>query len=193
MQAFRTRTACVARRGRRTALLPSRSYASESHDKDAHHDDHHDDHHHHAPEVKESLGASFYIFAAAIPVSILAYSASREGADGTPSRLSQMMRNFDYFNDWEARNTIRTNLIEQAAHDKHLLLNSGKNMHVELKTPELFNSGSPRAVPAGHYPDLAYVTEHYRKQAAAEEERKMQKLLAKRKAQEQQQQQQEGS
>ncbi|KAI4865575.1 hypothetical protein F4820DRAFT_419972 [Hypoxylon rubiginosum] len=174
MQALRTRAACVARRTRPTTLRSSRSYASESHGHD----------HHHAPEVAEGLGTAFYVFAALVPASYIGYSISRPGSDGEPSAVSKWLKNFDYFNDWETRNTLRTNIFEQAAHDKHLLLYSGKSTHVELKTPELFNSGSPWSVPAGHLPNLDHVREHYQKQAAVEEERKLQKLAEKSKEQE---------
>ncbi|KAI1119372.1 hypothetical protein F5Y14DRAFT_395051 [Nemania sp. NC0429] len=169
MQALRTRAAGVARRARPTNTRISRSYASESHD-------HHHDHHHDAPKVEEKLGSAFYITVAAVPLAIAGYQISRPGADGEPTPLSKWLTQFDYFNDWEARNTLRTNILEQAAHDKHLFLHAGKNMHVDLKTPELINSGPPYNVPAGHYPNLDHVTEHYRKQAAAEEERKAKRL-----------------
>ncbi|KAI0404300.1 hypothetical protein F4802DRAFT_249536 [Xylaria palmicola] len=168
MQALRTRAAAVARRARPT-LRSSRSYASESHGHDA-------------PKVEEGLGTAFYVFAGAIPASMFAYSISRPGPDGEPSSFSKWLKQFDYFNDWETRNTLRTEMLEQAAHDKHLFLNAGKSTHVELKTPELMYAGSPWAVPAGHYANLDHVTEHYRKQAAAEEERKAKKLAEKAKA-----------
>ncbi|KAI0203740.1 hypothetical protein F4808DRAFT_415608 [Astrocystis sublimbata] len=167
MQAFRTRAAGVARRARATAPRTSRSYASESHG-----------HHHEAPQVSEGLGTAFYVFASALPLSVVGYQISRPGADGEPSSISQWLQQFDYFKDNETRNSIRTELFEQAAHDKHLLLNAGKSTHVELKMPELFNSGSPWNVPAGHSANLDHITEHYRKQAAVEEERKAKKLAA---------------
>ncbi|OTA92045.1 hypothetical protein M434DRAFT_396721 [Hypoxylon sp. CO27-5] len=173
MQALRTRAACVARRTRPRTLRTKRSYASESHG--------HDSHHHEAPQVEEGLGTAFYVFAAAVPASYIGYSISRPGPNGEPSSISNWLRSFDYFNEWEVRNTLRTNIIEQAAHDKHLLINAGKSPHVELKMPELINAGSPWNVPAGHYPKLDHLTEHYRREAAAEEERKLKKLLAKAK------------
>ncbi|KAI8962353.1 hypothetical protein F5Y11DRAFT_323211 [Daldinia sp. FL1419] len=181
MQALRTRAAFAARRVRPTAApRVSRSYASESHG-------HGHDSHHHAPEVAEGLGTAFYVFAGAVPASYIAYSVSRPGPNGEESSFSKWLRSFDYFNDWELRNTLRTNIIEQAAHDKHLLLNATRSTHVELKTPELIYSGSPWNVPAGHYPNLDHVTAHYHKQAADEEERKAKALLAKAKTQEQEQ------
>ncbi|KAI0457749.1 hypothetical protein F5B21DRAFT_463003 [Xylaria acuta] len=164
MQALRTRVAGVARRARPTTVRTSRSYASESHG------------HHEAPQVNEGLGTAFYVFAGALPASIVAYQISRPGADGESSSFSKWLQQFDYFKDWEMRNSLRTELIEQAAHDKHLFLNAGRSTHVELKMPELINSGSPYNVPAGHHPNLDHVTEHYRKQAATEEERKAKKL-----------------
>ncbi|KAI1468879.1 uncharacterized protein F4812DRAFT_458406 [Daldinia caldariorum] len=188
MQALRTRAACAARRARPNPTITtpriSRSYASESHSHG------HDHHHHHAPEAAEGLGTAFYVFAAAIPVSYVAYSISRPGANGEESSLTKWMRNFDYFNDWELRNALRSNMIDQAAHDKHLLLHARTSAHVELKMPELLYAGSPWNVPAGHYANIDHVTEHYRQQAAAEEERRAKLLAARAKAAQEQQEQQ---
>ncbi|KAI1145999.1 hypothetical protein F4825DRAFT_442052 [Nemania diffusa] len=177
MQALRTRAVVVARRARPTTLRTSRFYASESHD----HHDHHDHHgHHEAHQVEEGLGTAFYVFAGALPAAIVGYQISRPGEDGEPSSLSTWLKQFDYFNDWETRNSLRTDMLEQAAHDKHLFLNAGKSTHIELKTPELLHSASPHAVPAGHFANLDHITEHYRKQAAAEEERKAKRMAAAR-------------
>ncbi|KAI1640428.1 hypothetical protein F4809DRAFT_590092 [Biscogniauxia mediterranea] len=170
MQALRTRAACAAHRTPPTSLRSlrsSRSYASESHG-----DHHHSAHH----QVEEGLGASFYVFVASIPLSILGYKITRPGPNGEPAAATKWLAQFDYFNEFETRNALRTQAIEQAAHDKHLFLHAGKNLHVELKMPELINTGSHINVPAGHYPNIDYVTDHYRKQAADEEERKVKKL-----------------
>ncbi|KAI2628963.1 hypothetical protein GGS21DRAFT_526774 [Xylaria nigripes] len=165
MQALRTGVAGLTRHARPTTLRLSRSYASESHG-----------HHHTTHNVEEGFGAAFYIFAGALPVSIFFYQISRPGPNGEPPSFSKWLAQFDYFNEWETRNARRSQLLEQAAHDKHLFLNAPRNTHVELKTPELFYSGSPQSVPAGHYINIDHITEHYRKQAAAEEERKAKKL-----------------
>ncbi|KAI1447708.1 hypothetical protein F5Y02DRAFT_378273 [Annulohypoxylon stygium] len=176
MHALRTRAACVARRTRPTSLRISRSYASgHGHEDHGHGHDSHGHDHHHAPEVPEGLGTGFYVFAAAAPLSFLGYQLTRPGANGE-STVTNWLRNFDYFNDYEERNALRSNYIDQASHDKHLFLYAGKNPHVELKMPELIDSGSPWNVPAGFYPNLSHVTEHYRKQAAEEEERKFKRL-----------------
>ncbi|KAH7035208.1 uncharacterized protein B0I36DRAFT_317856 [Microdochium trichocladiopsis] len=168
MQAFRTRAACAARQtATRASPLRSRSFAS----------DH--GHGHAAPEVAEGLGTAFYVFVGAIPLSILGYQITRPGKDGEPSSMTKWLQGFDAFNETERRNTIRTNIVEEAAHDKHLFYYGQRNQHVELKMPELFNTGSPYARPAGHRAaNLEAVTEHYRKQYEEEEERKIQKLAA---------------
>ncbi|KAK7755223.1 hypothetical protein SLS62_002728 [Diatrype stigma] len=125
--------------------------------------------------------ASFYAFLGAVPLSYLGYSVSRPGENGEPSSLSQWLNGFEHLSStWEERNDVRTHAIEQAAHDKHLFLNAGKSGYVDLKMPELINSGSPISVPAGHYANLDHVTEHYRRKYAEEEERKAKKLLQKR-------------
>ncbi|KAH8675762.1 hypothetical protein BX600DRAFT_184829 [Xylariales sp. PMI_506] len=165
MQALRQRAACVARRSVRQA----RSYASDSHG------------HHAAPQVEEGLGTAFFVFAGAVPVSFFAYSITRPGSNGEPSSFTKFLHNFDYFKEEsEVRNALRTQAMEQAAHDKHLFYYSGKNPHVDLKTPELINAGSPWNVPAGHRArGLEELTEHYRQQHLEEEERKVKKLEAK--------------
>jgi hypothetical protein len=70
-------------------------------------------------------------------LSIVGYSISRPGADGSPSSLTTWLQGFEHFKeDLEARNSLRTQMFEQAAQDKHLLLNAERNLHVELKMPE---------------------------------------------------------
>jgi hypothetical protein len=79
---------------------------------------------------------SVYACLAVIPASYFVYSMSRPGPNGEPTSFTKFLANFDYFQQNEERNSARTKAIEQAAHDKHLFLNSGRNLHVELKTPE---------------------------------------------------------
>ncbi|EMR72348.1 hypothetical protein MGN70_005371 [Eutypa lata] len=186
MQALRQRASCVARRSKLSTPRNSRSYASEGHGEH-----HHNDHHHAAPPVNEGLGSAFYFFAGALPFSYFAYSISRPGKDGEPSSISTWLNSFDYLsNTFAERNDVRTRAIELAAHDKHLFMNSGKNPHIDLKMPELIGSASPYAVPAGHYPKLDHVTEHYRQKHVEEEERKVKKLLQKQKQEQEQEQEQ---
>ena len=80
----------------------------------------------------------FYFFAATVPLSYAGYAISRPGPNGEPSGIEKWLRGFESLSDtWAERNDIRTRLIEQAAHDKHLLFYAaGRQPHVELKTPE---------------------------------------------------------
>ncbi|KAK9418179.1 putative NADH-ubiquinone oxidoreductase 17.8 kDa subunit [Seiridium unicorne] len=127
------------------------------------------------------LQTSFYVFVGLVPASMFFYGISRPGKDGSPSSLTQWLKGFEYFQaENEERNRLRTEIVEQAAHDKHLFLNAGKSPHIDLKMPELINAGAPWNVPAGHRGrNLEEVTEHFRQQHIAEEERKIKKLAAK--------------
>ncbi|KAI0176758.1 hypothetical protein BJ166DRAFT_505291 [Pestalotiopsis sp. NC0098] len=163
MQAVRQRAAGVARRAMPRQV---RSYAS--------------DHGHAAPQVEEKLSTSFYVFIGLVPASMFFYGISRPGKNGEPSGLTTWLRGFEYFRQEDMeRNALRTQLLEQAAHDKHLFLHAEKNPHVDLKMPELINSGAPWNVPAGHRGrNLGELTEHFRQQHIEEEERKVKKLAA---------------
>ncbi|EOO03391.1 putative nadh-ubiquinone oxidoreductase kda subunit protein [Phaeoacremonium minimum UCRPA7] len=174
MLPLRQRAAAVARRARPTQLRSSRSYASESH---GHHHDHH------APAVDEPLGAGFFIAFGALPAGALVYYISRPGKDGEPSSVTKAIQSWsDLGKQWEQRNTLHTAAIEQAAFDKHLYYNAGRNAHIELKYPEMIQAGPDRNVPAGHYANLDNVVAHYRNQHLAEEERKAKKLASTKEA-----------
>ncbi|KAF3015582.1 hypothetical protein E8E14_008124 [Neopestalotiopsis sp. 37M] len=166
MQAVRQRAACVARRARPSMARQVRSYAS--------------DHGHAAPQVEEKLSTSFYVFIGLVPASMFFYGISRPGKNGEPSSLTNWLRGFEYFRQEDIeRNALRTQLYEQAAHDKHLFLHAEKNPHIDLKMPELIDSGAPWNVPAGHRGrTMGELTEHFKKQHIEEEERKLKKLAA---------------
>lgn len=83
------------------------------------------------------LQAAFYVAVGAVPVSMIAYSMAQPGKDGEPSSLSNTINSLSNLGKtWETRNHVRTAAIEQAAHDKHLFLNAGRNQHIELNYPE---------------------------------------------------------
>ncbi|KAK4170132.1 hypothetical protein QBC43DRAFT_305441 [Cladorrhinum sp. PSN259] len=168
MSAFRQRAAQLSRQARPTGARNARSYGS-SHGHD----------HHHAHTVEEKLGTGFYIAAGVVPASYIVYSISRPGKDGEESTLHKWFRQLgDYGSQWETRNHLVTAALEQAAHDKHLLLNAPQKKNIELRFPEVFQTGSPFNVPAGHYANIDKVVEHYRQQHLTEEERKANKLAA---------------
>ncbi|KAL8397646.1 hypothetical protein RB594_004382 [Gaeumannomyces avenae] len=168
MLSLRRGGASLARQSRALSLRQSRSYASGGHG------------HGHSHQVEESMGMAFYATFGAVPVSAALYYACQPGADGQPSSLTQAIdRLSDFRNDWETRNNWHTQAIEQAAHDKNLFYNVQRNTHVELKFPEIFQTGSPYNVPAGHYGNMDKVVAHYKQQHLEEEERKAKKLAAK--------------
>jgi hypothetical protein len=87
--------------------------------------------------LTHALQTSVYVFVGLVPASMFFYSISRPGKDGSPSSLTQWLKGFEYFRaEDEERNTLRTELMEQAANDKHLFLTARKNPTVDLKMPE---------------------------------------------------------
>lgn len=79
---------------------------------------------------------------------------------------------------YQARNTHHTNMLEQAAFDKHLFWNTSGTKHVELKFPEIFNTGSPYNVSAGQGSrNMDTLVAHYEKLNADEAERYVQWFL----------------
>ncbi|KLU92933.1 hypothetical protein MAPG_11881 [Magnaporthiopsis poae ATCC 64411] len=83
------------------------------------------------------MGVFFYALFGAAPASAVLYYACQPGADGQPSSLTQAIERFsDFRSEWEKRNILHTQAIEQAAHDKNLFYNVQRNTHVELKFPE---------------------------------------------------------
>ncbi|KAK5655460.1 hypothetical protein OQA88_5731 [Cercophora sp. LCS_1] len=168
MQAFRQRAAIAARQARSTRVRNTRSYAS------GHGHEHHAEH-----TVEESLGSAFWIGLGLIPASWFVYRISRPGKDGQPNAVTQWIEKLgDLSKEWETKNHNNTAAIEQAARDKHLFFNAGRNIHIELGYPEIFQHGSPYNVPAGHYVNLDKVVAHYHKQHLDEEARKAKKLAA---------------
>ncbi|KAL1839841.1 hypothetical protein VTJ49DRAFT_1072 [Mycothermus thermophilus] len=180
MSALRQTAAQVARRARTVrpkSLRTTRSYASE----------HGHDHHHHEHNVEESLGVAFYGTLGVLFGSIFVYKISRPGPNGELSTLHKYWQKVsDYGSQWETRAQVMAAALEQASHDKHLLLNADRSKHRELTYPEVFTHGSPHNIPAGHYVKLDKVIAHYQKQHLEEEARKAKKLAAEASQQSQQ-------
>ncbi|EFW99523.1 NADH-ubiquinone oxidoreductase [Grosmannia clavigera kw1407] len=174
MLPLRQRAACMARQARLRPVMPasraSRAFAStDSHSHDHH--DHHDRHDSHA-SVDEPMGKGFYVALAAIPATWILYTLKNSGKDGQPTALESYFSKFDYLTEqWEVRNTLRTAAIEQATHDRILLQTVPRNSQVDLRFPEVFQSGSPYNVPAGHAVNLNHVVAHYKDQHYKETER----------------------
>ncbi|KAI9722597.1 MAG: hypothetical protein M1812_001528 [Candelaria pacifica] len=136
----------------------------------------------HSLPVNESLGKGFYITIATLSLSFAIYKFSRStdgsSADSAQPLLTRIISSYsDYKEKWAARNTLHTAMIEQAAFDRNLFHNSRPSAHVDLKFPEIFNTGSPWNVPAGHGgANLDALIAHYEKKNAEDEERKMKRL-----------------
>ncbi|KAH8885130.1 hypothetical protein GQ53DRAFT_369406 [Thozetella sp. PMI_491] len=113
---------------------------------------------------------------------MLVYSISQPSADGEAKGFTRLLTRWGDNNaEWERINSLHTAAIEQAAHDKHLLYYTQGVRHVDLKYPEVFQTGSPINVPAGHYANLDKVVAHYQQLHLAEEEQKAKKLAAAKK------------
>ncbi|KUJ11128.1 NADH-ubiquinone oxidoreductase 17.8 kDa subunit [Mollisia scopiformis] len=137
--------------------------------------------HHHAGPKAESLGNAFYFVLAAIPVTLCVYTFSRPSSDGTLPGLSKIIDSYSYYKErWVARNTLHTAAIEQAAFDRNLFQSSQGSKHVNLRFPEIFNTGAPHNVSAGQGPrNMDQLVAHYEKLNSDEEERKGRALAEK--------------
>ena len=68
---------------------------------------------------------------------MIVYSAAQPSKDGEPSSFTKMLNGYTHLNeDWERINTARTKIMEQAAHDKHLLYSAEGTKHIDLNYPE---------------------------------------------------------
>ncbi|TVY35811.1 NADH-ubiquinone oxidoreductase 17.8 kDa subunit, mitochondrial [Lachnellula subtilissima] len=141
------------------------------------------DHAHHAEPKDESLGPQLYVLLAAIPISIGVYKMSRPDKDGKMTGLSQLIDKYSSYKDaLTARNTLHTDMIEQAAFDSNLYKNSRGSKHVDLRFPEIFNTGSPYNVVAGQGArGIDEMVAHYQKLNADADERITKALAAKEK------------
>ncbi|PSS25181.1 hypothetical protein M430DRAFT_55983 [Amorphotheca resinae ATCC 22711] len=161
MNAIRRRLATTA------GKASTRRYASTEHG------------HHSTASKPEPLGTGFYVLAAGIPLSLGVYAISRPGADGKPAALTKLISGYSDLKDrWATRNLLHANMMEQAAFEKHLFFGDKGSAHVNLKFPEIFNTGSPYNVQAGQGArNMESLVAHY-EQLNAEAEAKKAKALA---------------
>ncbi|RDL38553.1 putative NADH-ubiquinone oxidoreductase 17.8 kDa subunit [Venustampulla echinocandica] len=140
------------------------------------------DHGHHSAGPKsESFGVGFYVVLVAIPVSIGVYTASRPGEDGKLAGFSSFIDSYSYYREkWAAQNALHTAAIQQAGFDKNLYHNSTGTKHIDLRFPEIFNTGSPYNGVAGHRArNMDELVAHYEKLNTENEERKVKALAEK--------------
>ncbi|CCU81231.1 NADH-ubiquinone oxidoreductase 17.8 kDa subunit [Blumeria hordei DH14] len=138
--------------------------------------------HHHTAPKDEPLGKQLYITLALLPLSIGIYTLSRPDANGKPSTITRYIDSFSRYNEeWSKRNLLHTKAIEQAAYDRNLFQGSNPPKKViNLRFPEIFNTGSPFNVVAGQGPqDMDVLVAHYTN-INAEEEKRKRKVMASR-------------
>jgi hypothetical protein len=78
---------------------------------------------------------NFYLTLAAIPLGFALYKFTADSKEG-PSFTRLIERYSEYKEQWTARNTLHTTMIEQAAHDRNLFQSSPGSKMIDLKFPE---------------------------------------------------------
>ncbi|CZT45632.1 related to NADH dehydrogenase 17.8K chain [Rhynchosporium secalis] len=147
----------------------------------AHPEKHGDQGHHHEGPKAESLGTQFYVALVMVPLSLGVYAVSRPSANGQPAALTNYISSTynEYKDTWAARNTLHTAALESAAFDRNLFQSTPGSRHIELRFPEIFNTGSPHNVVAGQGArNMDQLVAHYEKKNADMEEKKVKALAA---------------
>ncbi|KAI9048163.1 hypothetical protein LZ554_007958 [Drepanopeziza brunnea f. sp. 'monogermtubi'] len=142
----------------------------------------HGHHHHHEGPKTESLGTQFFVALAIVPLSLGVYAVSRPDAQGHPRGFSNFIGSYytEYKDRWAQTNTIHTAALEAAAFDRNLFQSTPGTKHVDLRFPEILNTGSPFNVSAGQGPrNMDALVAHYEKQNSDAEEKKVKALAAK--------------
>ncbi|EAS36862.3 NADH-ubiquinone oxidoreductase 178 kDa subunit [Coccidioides immitis RS] len=132
---------------------------------------------HHAEPVNEYFGRGFYLAIASVPVGIAIYKYSTSDSKHTPwiTRLIEEYTPNESL--WEKRNALHTLAMEKAAADRHLFHSQNPPLTLELRCPEIFNSGSPINMPAGNSSgNLQAVVAHYQQRQRAQEERRVARM-----------------
>lgn len=74
---------------------------------------------------------------AAVPLSLGAYAASRPDKDGNVAGFTKFIDGYSHYKEkWQARNTLHTAAIEQAAFNRNLFHSQKGTTHVDLRFPE---------------------------------------------------------
>merc|ERR1712137_83263 len=133
----------------------------------------------HHSSGNESFGAGFYITVTGLPLGFLALNYATSG-DKEPYFTRLITNTYNkYAGAWAHRNNIHTEMIEEAAADRVLFLNEASQSvrHVDLRFPEIFNTGSPWNVPAGQGgANIDHLIAKYEKEAYEANEKKHQQI-----------------
>ncbi|KAH0562820.1 hypothetical protein GP486_002558 [Trichoglossum hirsutum] len=174
MLALRRDLTSSASRTRTIVQRARRRFASTEHGEPAHHS------HHASGPKEEPIGRGFFIGLGLIPLSLLVYQLSQPSESGEHHALTKLIQSYSNYHDrWTERNALHTRMAEQAAFDRHLFQGSPGGKTVELRFPEIFNTGAPWNVVAGSQANLDELIAHYQKQNRDEEARKQAVLAAK--------------
>ncbi|MCJ1246149.1 hypothetical protein MMC30_003354 [Trapelia coarctata] len=163
------------RLAQKTRLRPQRRQETTSHAASAGHAGPPHSSHHPEP-VNESFGRGFYITLAFLPLSFALYKFSRSTNDSKEPAaqplFTRMLQSYsEYKGRWTERNTLHTRMVEQAANDRNLFQSTPGTRMIDLKFPEVFNSGSPYNVQAGQTANLDALFAHYEKKNREDEEK----------------------
>ena len=98
-------------------------------------------HGHHPEPVNEPLGRGFYVTLATLAASIALYKLTRSSSDSSDPAsqpwLTRVLQSYDDWREqWTERNSLHTNMVEQAAHDRHLFQGTAGSKVIELRYPE---------------------------------------------------------
>ncbi|KAJ9669316.1 hypothetical protein H2201_000668 [Coniosporium apollinis] len=168
MQPLRRTGVSSFRKARPSLRQQPKRYAHDSHGHAAHDA-------HHGP-VEERFGKGFYITIGSIPAGFALYKFSRMNTDEQPW-FTRYINSWSYYKTrWAERNDLHTKMIEQAAADRNLFLNSRGSAHVDLRFPEIFNTGSPWNIQAGQAANMDKLIAHYEKQSFEAQEKQMKDL-----------------
>ncbi|KAI9846485.1 MAG: hypothetical protein M1837_003905 [Sclerophora amabilis] len=139
----------------------------------------------HRTDVSLLSQKGFYITLAVVPLSLAAFKFSRSGDEGTQPLFTRIIEGYKgYKQSWTDRNTLHTDMIEQAAFDRNLFQSARGSRTVELRFPEIFNTGSPYNVIAGQGgANLDNLIAHYENRNRDVEEAKVKALEQREKKQ----------
>ncbi|KAI5240447.1 hypothetical protein E4T47_06157 [Aureobasidium subglaciale] len=166
MQAFRRSAATAAQTARAVSRQQTKRYA-----------------HHEAPAAgsikypeEEKLGTGFFLALSIVPVGFLLYKFTGPG-NYEHKYLTRVINSYDgYRKDAAHIAALHTDALEQAAADRNLFANSQRQQNVQLKFPEILNTGAPHNVPAGHYADMSQVIAKFEKESYEANAKKLQQI-----------------
>jgi len=102
------------------------------------------------PATDEGFGKGFFVSITSVLGVVALYNLDQNNAGDEGTLISRTISKYQSSSEvWEARNSVHTELIEQAATDRSLFQNSRTRRTIKLKFPEVFNNSSPWNQEAG--------------------------------------------